>query len=143
MRGEHLAFVVFEYPETTAVVDIAWKPGGLPHGGFILEGDTGAVLYEGTMTRGTASRFRVTQGDAGVIDETRSPYDDYVESFYRLERECADCMLTGRPVTQSAARNFQTLALTFAAYRSAETGRIVEIDRFLDSGSKGQGSYRH
>ena len=70
MRGEHLAFVVFEYPETTAVVDIAWKPGGLPHGGFILEGDTGAVLYEGTMTRGTASRFRVTQGDAGVIDET-------------------------------------------------------------------------
>ena len=143
MRGEHLAFVVFEYPETTAVVDIAWKPGGLPHGGFILEGDTGAVLYEGTMTRGTASRFRVTQGDAGVIDEMRSPYDDYVESFYRLERECTDCMLTGKPATQSGARNFQTLAVTFAAYRSAETGRIIEIDRFLETESKGRGSHRH
>ncbi len=95
------------------------------------------------MTRGTASRFRVTQGDAGVIDETRSPYDDYVESFYRFERECAECMLTGRPVTQSAARNFQTLAVTFAAYRSAETGRLIEIDPFLDTGSKGQGSHRH
>ena len=27
MRGEHLAFVVFEYPETTAVIDIALETG--------------------------------------------------------------------------------------------------------------------
>jgi hypothetical protein len=83
------------------------------------------------MARGVSSRFRVTQGDAVVIDEDRSPYDDYVESFYRLERECADGMLSGKPVTQSGVRNFQTLAATFAAYRSAETGRIVDVGPFL------------
>lgn len=131
MRGEHLAFAVYEYPETTAVIDVAWKPGGLAHGGFVLEGDRGAALYEGTMTRGVAARFRVTQGDTVVIDETRSPYDDYVESFYRFERECVDSILTGTPVTQSAARNFRTLAATFAAYRSAETGHIIEVAPFL------------
>jgi predicted dehydrogenase len=136
MRGEHLALVVFEYPEATAVVDIAWKPGGPPHGGFTLEGDMGTVLYEGTMTRGAMARFRMTQGDTMVVDETRSPYDDYVESFFRFERECVDCMLTGKPATQSGARNFETLAATFAAYRAAETGRLVEVAPFLATGAE-------
>jgi len=136
VHGENLALVVYEYPETTAVIDIGWKPGGLAHGGFVLEGDRGAVLYEGTMARGTSARFRVTQGETVVIDESRSPYDDYVESFYRFERECADCMLTGRPATQSGVRNFQTLAATFAAYRSAETDRIVEVAPFLATGQE-------
>ena len=95
------------------------------------------------MTRGTTSRFRVTQGDVGVIDETRSPYDDYVESFLLFERECADCMLTGKPITQSAARNFQTLAVTFAAYQSAATGRILEVGPFLDTRPEGRRRHRH
>jgi hypothetical protein len=86
------------------------------------------------MARGVSARFRVSQGEAVLTDETRSPYDDYVDSFYRFERECADCMLTGRRVTQSGARNFQTLAATFAAYRSAETGQIVEVAPFLATG---------
>src|SRR5512139_1011119 len=44
-KGETAALVVYEYPETTAVIDIGWKPGGIAHGGLILEGDRGAVLY--------------------------------------------------------------------------------------------------
>jgi predicted dehydrogenase len=118
-KGETLALAVFEYPEATAVIDIGWKPDGIAHGGFALEGDRGAVLYEGTLARGASSRFRVTQGETVVVDETRSPYDDYVESFYLLERECADCMLDGGEPFQSGARNFRTLAATFAAYEAA------------------------
>jgi len=133
-KGETSALVVYEYPENTAVIDIGWKPGGIAHGGLVLEGDRGAVLYEGTMARGASSRFRVTQGDAVVADEYRSPYDDYVESFYRLEREFADGILSGKPVTQSGPRNFQTLAVTFAAYRAAETGHPVEVAQFLATG---------
>jgi len=133
-KGETSALVAYEYPETTVVIDIGWKPGGLAHGGFVLEGDKGAVLYEGTMARGASSRFRVTQGDAVVTDEYRSPYDDYVESFYRLEREFVDGMLSGKPVTQSGLRNFQTLAVTFAAYRAAESGHLVEVAPFLATG---------
>jgi predicted dehydrogenase len=136
-KGETLALVAYEYPEATAVIDIGWKPGGLAHGGFVLEGDKGAVLYDGTMARGASARFRVTQGNAIVTDETRSPYDDYVESFYRLEREFFDCMLTGKPVAQSGGRNFQTLAATFAAYRSAATGQIVDVAPLLATAQEG------
>jgi predicted dehydrogenase len=131
-KGETSALVVYEYPENTAVIDIGWKPGGIAHGGFVLEGDRGAVLYEGTMARGASSRFRVTQGDAVVIDENRSPYDDYVESFYRLEREIVDCMLEGRPAAQSGARNLRTLATTFAAYEAAARGMVLGVDAFLE-----------
>jgi predicted dehydrogenase len=137
MRGESVALVVYEYPETTAVVDIAWKPGGVGYGSFVLEGEAGGVLYEGTMTRGATSRFRVTQGDRVIVDETRSPYDDYVESFYRFERECTDAMLDGRPVRQTAARNFQTLAATFAAYAAADAGQTLDVAPFLATGSEG------
>jgi hypothetical protein len=87
------------------------------------------------MTRGVSARFRVTQGDTVTIDETRSPYDDYVESFYRFERECTDAMLDGRPVRQTAARNFQTLAATFAAYAAAQEGRTLEVPPFLATGA--------
>lgn len=132
MRGETSALAVFEYPETTAIVDVAWKPAGLGHGSFVLEGDEGGVLYEGTMTRGDASRFRVTQGERVVVDEARVPYDDYMESFYRLERDCAEAMRTGGPVLQTAAKNYQTLAATFAAYAAAESGRILDVAPFLD-----------
>ena len=136
-KGETLALVVYEYPEATAVIDIGWKPGGLPHGGFVLEGDGGAVLYEGTMARGVSSRFRINQGAAVVVDETRSPYDDYVESFYRLEREFVDCMLAGRPAVQSGARNLRTLATTFAAYEAAARGMALGVDAFLEGGARG------
>lgn len=134
MRGESAALAVYEYPDATAVVDIGWKPGGVGYGSFVLEGEAGGVLYEGTMTRGATSRFRVTQGDRVIVDETRSPYDDYVESFYLLERECADAMLDGRPVRQTAARNFQTLAATFAAYAAADAGRTLDVAPFLATG---------
>ncbi len=137
MQGESSALVIYEYPAATTVIDIGWKRGGLAHGGFVLDGDAGGVLYEGTMTRGAASRFRLTQGEAVVSDETRSPYDDYVESFYRFERDCADAMLNARPVRQTAARNFQTLAATFAAYAAAQEGRIVDVAPFLDTGCHG------
>ncbi|RPI03762.1 MAG: hypothetical protein EHM71_14330, partial [Zetaproteobacteria bacterium] len=132
-KGETMALVVYEYPETTVAIDIGWKPGGLARGGFVLEGDRGAVLYEGTMARGASSRFRVTQGETVVVDETRSPYDDYVESFYRLEREFTDCMLEGRQPFQSGRRNLRTLAATFAAYEAAARGEVLALDAFLSA----------
>ena len=134
-RGESLALVIYEYREATAIIEIGWKPGGLAHGGFLLEGDRGAALYEGTMARGSAARFRLTQGDAVIVDETRSPYDDYVESFYELEREFVDCILEGRQPTQSGRWHLRTLAATFAAYEAAARGTTSNLDVFFENGA--------
>ena len=54
VRGESLAHVVYEYPETTAVIDISWKAHGLSQGGVLFVGDAGEAFFEGRMTRGEA-----------------------------------------------------------------------------------------
>lgn len=122
VKGESHARVVCEFPRATAVIDITWKPSGPFEGGVTISGDRGEARYEGTMTRGESSRFRLLQGSAVVKDEARRPTDDYIESFYAFQREYVDAMLSGRPVTQTAAENLKTLACAFAAYASAERG---------------------
>lgn len=119
VRGESLAHVVFEYPDAIAVIDISWKPHGLQQGGVLFIGDAGEAWFDGRMTRGEASRYRVTSGNRLVLDEQRSPTQDYVDAFYLLERECTDAMLGGTAPVQRAVNNLQTLELTFAAYQAA------------------------
>src|SRR5512138_1198047 len=43
MRGESLAHVLYEYPDRTALVDVAWQVDGPAHGGFLLQGDRGVA----------------------------------------------------------------------------------------------------
>lgn len=116
VRGESLAHVRFEYPEAIAVIDISWKAHGLQQGGVLFIGDAGEAWFQGRMTRGEVSRYRVASRNTVVLDEERSPTEDYVEAFYLLEREFADAMLGRIPPVQRAVNNLQTLELTFAAY---------------------------
>ncbi len=119
VRGESLAHVVFEYPDAIAVIDISWKAHGLQQGGVLFVGDAGEAWFEGRMTRGDSSRYRVTMGNTVVLDEQRSPTDDYAEAFYLLEREFTDGML-GRTIPgQRAVDNLRTLEATFHAYDAA------------------------
>ena len=119
VRGESLAHVVFEYPEAVAVLDISWKAHGLQQGGALFVGDAGEAWFEGRMTRGDTSRYRVTKGNTVVLDEPRSPTEDYVDAFYLLQREFSDAMMGRTRPVQQAVNNLQTLELTFAAYRAA------------------------
>jgi predicted dehydrogenase len=127
VRGDSLAHVVYEYADATAVIDISWKAHGLPQGGVLFLGEAGEAVFEGRMTRGEAARYRVTAGNTVVLDERRSPTDDYVEAFYLLEREFADAMLGRAAPAQRAENNLKTLTATFAAYRAAEEGVPADL----------------
>jgi predicted dehydrogenase len=119
VRGESLAHVVFEYPDAIAVIDISWKAHGLQQGGVLFIGEAGEAWFEGRMTRGETSRYRVTSGNTVVLDEPRSPTEDYVEAFYLLEREFADAMLGRTAPVQQAVNNLSTLEATFDAYQAS------------------------
>lgn len=127
VRGESLAHVVYEYADATAVIDISWKAHGLPQGGVLVIGDRGEAVFEGRMTRGETAQYRVTEGDTVVLDERRSPTNDYVEAFHLLERAFADAMLGRADPVQRATDNVKTLAATFAAYRAAEEARPIDL----------------
>lgn len=127
VRGESLVHAVYEYPECTASISMAWKRAAAAQSSFLLVGNAGEAWYEGSLTRGDSGRLRIAEGERVVLDEPRCPYDDYVESFYLFERECADAMLGRGRIAQTGEENLQTLACTFAAYESAAAARPVEI----------------
>ncbi len=127
VRGESLAHVVFDCSEATAVIDISWKAHGLSQGSVLFLGEAGEAFFEGRMTRGDASRFRVTAGDDVVLDEQRSPTGDYLEAFFLLQREFIDGMLGGTAPVQLAVNNLKTLSATFAAYDAVAAGVPVRL----------------
>lgn len=127
VHGESLVHAVFEYPAATAVVEAGWKNAALTQGSVLVAGDAGEAWYEGTLTRGKHGRLRVSQGARVVHDEQLSPYDEYVESFYRFERECTDAMLGQGRIVQTGEEHLESLECTFAAYDSARTARTVEV----------------
>jgi len=131
IRGESMAHVMFEYPDATAVVDVAWKDGGFGQGGALVLGDRGEAFYEGTMTRGGAARLRIASGQATLVDQARASLDDYVESFYLFERAFADAMGGKGTAPQPAAENLATLEMTFAAYAAAKRGGAVAYGDFI------------
>lgn len=119
VRGESLATALYECAGATALIDISWKAHPPELGSATVIGELGVAHYEGRMTRGASSRFRLFRQGQLVLDETRCPTDDFVESFYLLQRELTTAMLAGTPPPQAARDNLQTLAATFAAYDAA------------------------
>ena len=130
VRGDSLAHIVFGYRDTTAVLDISWKAHGLAQGSVLLVGDAGEAFFEGRMTRGDVSRYRVASGNTVVLDEQRSPTVDYVDAFFLLQREFADGMLGGQVSVQQAANNLKTLIATFAAYQAADDDAPVLLAKY-------------
>ena len=131
IRGESLAHVELEYPDATAVVDVAWKDGGFAQGGVFVLGDRGEAFYEGTMTRGGEARLRIASGGAAIADQERDSLGDYVEAFYLFERAFTDAMRGKGAAPQPAADNLSTLEMTFAAYAAAKRGHAVDFGDFI------------
>jgi len=121
VRGDSLATAIYRCGEGTGLIDISWKSSPPELGSATVIGDRGVAVYDGRMTRGQQSRFRLFQDGQLVLDEQRCPTDDFCESFYLFQRELADAMLKGTPAPQPAADNLKTLAATFAAYDAAES----------------------
>jgi predicted dehydrogenase len=127
VRGESLVHAIYEYPDCTAVVEVAWKSSALTQGWMLLVGNEGEAHYEGTMTRGDSARLRISRGSEVLLDAARRPYDDYIESFYLFERECTDAMLGWGRIVQTVQEHLRTLGATFAAYESCSRKAVVDI----------------
>jgi predicted dehydrogenase len=129
MAGESLAHVCYEYADTTAVIDVAWKTGGVQQAGFVLEGEQGEAFFQGSMVRGGQSRFRLLRGKQAALDEPRNATADYEDSFYLFQRDCVDAIVSGNTadIVQTGRENLRTLVCTVAAYESADRQRVVAI----------------
>ncbi|MBX7121880.1 MAG: Gfo/Idh/MocA family oxidoreductase [Opitutaceae bacterium] len=130
VRGESLAQVRLEYEQASAIIDVSWKCVGVQQGYALVIGEAGEAFYEGRMTRADSARFRVCSGNEVILDEIRSPRQDYVHSFQQFEREFVDSVLFDSPPPQPAHENLRSLRATFAAYEAARTRTPVTLESF-------------
>jgi predicted dehydrogenase len=119
VRAESLATTLYRCRESSGLIDISWKATGPELGSATIIGDRGLAQYDGRMTRGQHSRFRLYQEGDLHLDEQRCPTDDFCESFYLLQRDLTDAIFTGQSAPQPATDNLKTLAATFLAYEAA------------------------
>ena len=108
-----------------------------------MHGTEGEAVYDGTLTRGATGRLRLIRGTKVILDEPRSPTDEYVESFYLFERACTDAMLCGGSVDQTGEENLRTIEATFAAYAAAERGEVIRFAEWSQRGHDDPGESSH
>ena len=123
VHGESFVHLMLTYSGATACVDIGWKPTGLPQGTVLVVGDQGEAIYEGTMTRAQSSRFRLIENGRVIVNESRSPQHDYVESFYSFQRDVVDAWQRQSSIPQPAGDNLAVLETTLAAYEAIDNNR--------------------
>jgi hypothetical protein len=124
VAGESLVAAQYQFDGATASIEVGWKESALTQGSLLAIGDEGEAWFEGTLTRGGATRFRLVHGRSVVLDETRDAMADYNESFYLLQKEFTAALAGTGSITQTPAEHLATLRAVFAAYRSMESGAL-------------------
>ncbi|WP_245944097.1 Gfo/Idh/MocA family protein [Acuticoccus kandeliae] len=103
-----------------------------------IEGDAGTLEVTGDY------RLRIHKD--GALEEIdvepavpawgATPWHAVQDSVAAFERHVVDVLRGNAEPQPSGAHNLETLAMAFAAYRSAETGRTVDIDAFIAEGAR-------
>ena len=139
LAGEDRAHVMLAYDDLTAIVDISWSsydPYGYPRRDnhvvedFRLEGTQGTIRLIPDPQKGDLLRLTTHEG----VNEQRAysgdPHDAYLESYFSAQWDFIKALLNGMLPETHAEDNFNTLAITLAAYHSAETNQVVNIEDF-------------
>jgi predicted dehydrogenase len=124
MCGEDLATVIAEFGPTLAIVERSWCSHGPAGEEMRIEG------REGTLVWGNGHILRLYSGQSGrceVEEPVENGPEGVVDAFARLQAHFVECVRTGMTPLTYGEDNLRTLELVFAAYRSAEEQRVIQI----------------
>jgi predicted dehydrogenase len=140
LTGEDRALVVFEYERLTAQIDLSWSSfaprGNLNRDRFPmledlrLEGSRGTIEFVPDAERGDRIRLTTAEGTVEQPAWEGVPFDAYLTSYMGAQTNFIDSLSTGAVPETAAQDNIETLAVTLAAYESAQTGQVVGISDF-------------
>lgn len=133
--GEDTAVVELELVRgITGVIDISWGTP-VPLEGRFVRGMVEPFVIEGLAGRIELDPFAddalfVTTNERGERRKARgdlSRPEAYQECFRGCQQHFIESLCSGLPAENEAIDNWNTLATVFAAYKSAESGRAVEV----------------
>ncbi len=140
LSGDDRAVVVLAWDgDLTALLDLSatsYDPWGAPghHEHVVedlrIEGDRGTIRLVPDPARGDLIRVTTASETREQPAYDGPPFDAYRGSYMAAQRHFIACVRGEATPETPASDNFETLAITLAAYHSAATGQVVRIADF-------------
>jgi predicted dehydrogenase len=138
IKGEDVATILLDHESgATSIVDVSYatKLGVEPFPETLVEIDGSA----GTIRLSQGYRLEVTSGDGTEVTDVSPallswasrPWHNIQESVLAIQQHWIDRLKSGRETSTSGADNLKTLALVEAAYQSAASGQVVDVETLL------------
>ena len=134
IRGEDVATMLLAHAGgVTSVVDCSYatrrEPETFPQTLMEIDGTDGTLRLDAgyRLTVQSGGKENVLDVSPPLLAWAERPWHNIQESVRIIQQHFVDCLAEGRQPETCGADNLKTLALVEAAYRSAETGRTVEI----------------
>lgn len=134
IAGEDAATMLLRHDNSaTSIIDVSYashrSPSLFPQTLGEIEGRLGTIqVLEGETLR---VHSKETTREEKIEDDGRSwtsaPWTQIQDSVLRTEQHFIDALRSGKPFETSAEDSLQTYSLAESAYRSVDTGKLIEI----------------
>jgi predicted dehydrogenase len=128
IAGEDLALLCVNFDGLTCVVDTNWfavpepAPRGVTMGTLVVEGAAATAVLSGDG--------KLTLHTGGEAQAWSFPADTAAQGFVAAQQHFVDCVRAGATPETDGWQTLRTMALVFAAYRSAQEERVVLMSEF-------------
>ena len=95
-----------------------------------IEGERGTILLRQDPERGDLIQLVTAGGSWERPAYTGEPIAAYQRSYVATQQHFVECLLQGTTPETNALDNFETLAITLAAYHAAEHNQVVNTAEF-------------
>jgi len=137
--GEDRAVVMLAFGDFTALIDISWTSFA-PWGAtdrtrhnvedVRIEGDAGTIALVPDPSKGDLIRLTTAQEEWERPAYDCEPFEAYLRTYVAAQSHFVDCLLSGSTPETAGEDNLKTLAVTLAAYHSAEHNMVVRMQDY-------------
>ena len=142
LKAENRAMLTLMFEQMPALLDLSsasHAPWGHPDRTTTnvedvrIEGERGAILLIPDPEKGDLIQLISEDENWTRPAYTGRPIDAYQQSYVATQRHFVDCLLGGQTPETHALDNYETLAVTLAAYESARQNQVINIADFKDT----------
>lgn len=95
-----------------------------------IEGNRGGIVLSPAPKGGDTIQIVTEEKQVERPVYSGTPLSVYQASYTSAHQHFIDCLLSGKMPETQAKDNYETLAVTLAAYQSAETNQVVKINNY-------------
>lgn len=142
LKGDDRAIVVLAFGDLTGLLDLSWSSYGrwghsdLRGGNMLedvrIEGDAGTIALIPDPVRGDLIHLTTSEEEWTRPAYDGEPIQAYLHSYVAAQSHFIQCLRSGSTPETNALDNYETLAITLAAYYSAEHNQVVNISDYKE-----------